>query len=77
VVLQIPAGWALQSILDYPGWGRQKRGLIGLTSVAVPLVIAWVWEMVRLSNSWKLTGNLTPLDSHSQLRPQQPTSDSY
>jgi hypothetical protein len=47
VVLQIPAGWALQAILDYPGWGRRKRGLVGLTSVAVPLVTAWVWEMVR------------------------------
>lgn len=46
VVLQIPAGWALQWVLDYPGWGRRKRGLVGLTGVCVPLVIAWVWEMV-------------------------------
>lgn len=46
VVLQIPAGWALQFVLDYPGWGRRKRGLVGLTGVCVPLVIAWVWEMV-------------------------------
>ncbi|OAL05561.1 hypothetical protein IQ06DRAFT_239766 [Phaeosphaeriaceae sp. SRC1lsM3a] len=50
VVMQIPAGWALQAILDYPGWGRRKRGLVGLTAVAVPLVIAWVWEMIRTRN---------------------------
>jgi hypothetical protein len=47
VVLQIPAGWALQSILDYPGWGRRKRGLVGLTCVCVPLIGAWIWEMAR------------------------------
>ncbi|CAE7022410.1 hypothetical protein PTNB73_02368 [Pyrenophora teres f. teres] len=50
VVLQIPAGWALQYVLDYPGWGRRKRGLVGLTGVCVPLVIAWVWEMIRTRN---------------------------
>jgi hypothetical protein len=48
VCLQIPAGWALQWILDRPYWGRRKRGLIGLTVVAVPLVAAWMWEMVWL-----------------------------
>lgn len=37
-------------ILDYPGWGRRKRGLVGLTSVSVPLVIAWIWEMVCYSD---------------------------
>ncbi|KAF2727326.1 hypothetical protein EJ04DRAFT_505881 [Polyplosphaeria fusca] len=47
VVLQIPAGWGLQWILDRPCWGRRKRGLIGLTVVAVPIVAAWVWEMIR------------------------------
>jgi len=50
VVLQIPAGWALQWVLDYPGWSRRKRGLVGLTGVCVPLVIAWVWEMIRTRN---------------------------
>ncbi|KAH7113906.1 hypothetical protein B0J11DRAFT_143101 [Dendryphion nanum] len=47
VVLQIPAGWGLQWILDRPQWGRRKRGLIGLTAVSVPIVIAWTWEMAR------------------------------
>lgn len=47
VCLQIPAGWALRSILDHETWGRRKRGLIGLTVVSLPLVAAWVWEMVR------------------------------
>ncbi|KAF2026902.1 hypothetical protein EK21DRAFT_73245 [Setomelanomma holmii] len=28
VIMQIPAGWTLQAILDYPGWGRRKRGLM-------------------------------------------------
>lgn len=46
VCLQIPAGWGMQWILDRPTWGRRKRGLIGLTIVCVPLVSAWVWEMV-------------------------------
>lgn len=48
VCLQIPAGWALRSILDHETWGRRKRGLVGLTVVSVPLVAAWVWEMVRI-----------------------------
>lgn len=47
VCLQIPAGWALRSILDHETWGRRKRGLLGLTAVSLPLVAAWVWEMVR------------------------------
>ncbi|KAF2251755.1 hypothetical protein BU26DRAFT_242849 [Trematosphaeria pertusa] len=50
VCLQIPAGWGLQWILDRPYWGRRKRGLIGLTIVCVPMVAAWVWEMIRVRN---------------------------
>ncbi|KAF2011274.1 hypothetical protein BU24DRAFT_397708 [Aaosphaeria arxii CBS 175.79] len=30
VVLQIPAGWGLQLILDRPTWSRRMRGMIGL-----------------------------------------------
>ncbi|KAI0129691.1 hypothetical protein BJ170DRAFT_617268 [Xylariales sp. AK1849] len=48
VVSQIPAGWGLQWILDHKGWGRRKRGLIGLTAVSVPMLVAWVWEMIRV-----------------------------
>jgi ABC-type sugar transport system permease subunit len=48
VVLQIPCGLGLQRILDHKTWSRKKRGLIGLTVVAVPLVAAWIWEMVSL-----------------------------
>ncbi|KAJ4372612.1 hypothetical protein N0V86_007974 [Didymella sp. IMI 355093] len=48
VVLQIPAGWALQAVLDYPHWGRRKRGLVGLTGVGSGLLVAWVWEMIRV-----------------------------
>lgn len=46
VVLQIPCGLGLQWILDHKVWGRRKRGLIGLTVVAVPLMAAWIWEIV-------------------------------
>lgn len=48
VVLQIPAGYGLQWILDHKVWGRRKRGLIGLTAVSAPMIIAWVWETVRV-----------------------------
>jgi hypothetical protein len=74
VVMQIPAGWALQWILDYPGWGRRKRGLVGLTAVCVPLVIAWVWEMVCYPS--QIPYDHLPnkcLDSDTQLRSQQST----
>ncbi|KAK6076012.1 transmembrane transporter-like protein [Seiridium cupressi] len=50
VVLQIPAGWGLQWILDHKVWGRRKRGLVGLTVVATPMIVAWVWEMIRVRN---------------------------
>jgi len=70
VVLQIPAGWALQYVLDYQGWGRRKRGLIGLTGVSVPLVIAWIWEMVSLYGiAHMINPVINRLDSHSQLQP--------
>ncbi|KAK3673779.1 hypothetical protein LTR78_006332 [Recurvomyces mirabilis] len=38
----------LQWILDNKRWQRRTRALIGLTVVAVPLVGAWVWEIVRV-----------------------------
>ena len=46
VVLQIPTGFGLRWILDNQKWNRRKRGLIGLTVVAVPLATAWIWEIV-------------------------------
>ncbi|TKA24753.1 hypothetical protein B0A50_05741 [Salinomyces thailandicus] len=48
VVLQIPCGLGLQLILDHKVWGRRKRGLVGLTVVAFPLVAAWIWEIIRV-----------------------------
>ena len=50
VVLQLPFGLGLQMIRDHKVWGRRKRGLIGLTVVAVPLVAAWIWEIVRCTD---------------------------
>ncbi|EAT82281.2 hypothetical protein SNOG_09946 [Parastagonospora nodorum SN15] len=48
VVLQIPAGWALQAILDYPGWGRRKRGMVGLTYWVEPR-FGWIFVLFMLN----------------------------
>ncbi|EXJ90965.1 hypothetical protein A1O1_04072 [Capronia coronata CBS 617.96] len=50
VCLQIPAGWGLQAILDHKAWKRRTRAFIGLTIVGVPLIAAWIWEIVRTRN---------------------------
>ena len=47
VVIQIPAGYGLQKILDHEGWLRRTRTKIGLAVVGIPLVAAWVWEIIR------------------------------
>ncbi|KAG9200533.1 hypothetical protein G6514_006875 [Epicoccum nigrum] len=62
VVLQIPAGWALQAVLDYPHWGRRKRGLVGLTGVCAGLLVAWVWEMIRVRNYDRNNPPIDPTD---------------
>lgn len=62
VVLQIPAGYGLQWILDHKTWGRRKRGLIGLTVVSVPILAAWVWEMVRVRDFNRAKPPTTPTD---------------
>ncbi|KAI3393409.1 hypothetical protein diail_4304 [Diaporthe ilicicola] len=62
VCLQIPAGWALRSILDHETWSRRKRGLIGLTVVSIPLVAAWVWEMIRTRNYNRSSPPADPTD---------------
>lgn len=62
VVLQIPAGWALQAVLDYPHWGRRKRGLVGLTGVSAGLLVAWVWEMIRVRNYDRNNPSTIPTD---------------
>ncbi|KAJ4405739.1 hypothetical protein N0V91_005046 [Didymella pomorum] len=62
VVLQIPAGWALQAVLDYPHWGRRKRGLVGLTGVSAGLLVAWIWEMIRVRNYDRNNPSTVPTD---------------
>lgn len=47
LIVQIPFGHILHLILDNPKWPRRKRGLIGLGFVAIPLSLAWIWEIVR------------------------------
>ncbi|KAF1355747.1 hypothetical protein EJ07DRAFT_167936 [Lizonia empirigonia] len=49
VVLQIQGGWALEAVLDYPGWGRRKRGLVGLTEfgwIFVLFMLTWVFSQL-------------------------------
>lgn len=48
VVVQIPCGHGLHLILDNPKWQRKTRGLLGLTAVTIPLMTAWIWEIVWL-----------------------------
>jgi hypothetical protein len=50
VALQIPAGYGLQKILDHKTWTRRKRALMGLAAVGIPLMAAWIWEIVRTRN---------------------------
>jgi len=62
VVLQIPSGYLLQKILDNKAWKRQTRALIGLTIVAVPLMGAWVWEIVRVRGYDRANPPTRPMD---------------
>lgn len=48
VVLQIPCGVGLQWILDNKRWKRRTRAFIGLTVVGIPLIAAWIWEIIRV-----------------------------
>lgn len=50
VVLQIPCGYGLQRILDHKTWARRTRAFIGLAVVGIPLMAAWIWEIVRVRN---------------------------
>lgn len=62
VVLQIPCGYGLQKILDHKAWKRRTRALIGLSVVAVPLMAAWIWEMIRTRNYDRANPPKTLLD---------------
>ncbi|KAF2112537.1 hypothetical protein BDV96DRAFT_601941 [Lophiotrema nucula] len=62
VVLQIPAGWALQWVLDNKKWKRRTRALLGLGGVGVPLIAAWVWEVVRTRNYDRSNPPTRPMD---------------
>ncbi|ETS86101.1 hypothetical protein PFICI_04126 [Pestalotiopsis fici W106-1] len=47
LIVQIPVGHILHLILDNHGWTKPRRALFGLGFVALPLSVAWVWEIVR------------------------------
>lgn len=50
VVLQIPCGYGLQRVLDHKKWKRRNRAFIGLVIVGIPLMAAWIWEIIRVRN---------------------------
>lgn len=65
----------MQYVLDYSGWGRRKRGLVGLTGVCIPLVIAWVWEMVCVGIDGSLTRtNITQIRTRNYDRNNPPAN---
>ncbi|RDW89162.1 hypothetical protein BP6252_01194 [Coleophoma cylindrospora] len=61
VVLQIPFSIILQKLLDHDQWARKTRAKLGLAFVAVPLLAAWIWEMVRTRN-YDRRNPPTPMD---------------
>lgn len=62
VVLQIPCGLGLMKILDNKNWTRRKRAFIGLATVTVPLMGAWIWEIIRVRNYNRHDPPTKPLD---------------
>ncbi|EXJ91481.1 hypothetical protein A1O3_00029 [Capronia epimyces CBS 606.96] len=62
VMLQIPAGYGLQKILDHKTWTRRKRAFIGLAAVGIPMTAAWIWEMARVRNYDRSELPTKPLD---------------
>ncbi|KAJ5761416.1 hypothetical protein N7533_003455 [Penicillium manginii] len=47
VVIQIPCGILLQYVLDNKKWNRRNRAFLGLGMVGIPLIGAWIWEIIR------------------------------
>lgn len=62
VVIQVPCGFGLKYILDHKTRGRQKRALIGLAVVSIPLTAAWIWEIVRVRDYNRRDPPKHPLD---------------
>ncbi|KAM0818433.1 hypothetical protein AB5N19_04244 [Seiridium cardinale] len=62
LVVQIPLGHVLHLILDYRKWSRRRRGLTGLCFVAVPLCVAWIWEIIRTRNLNRASPPEHPVD---------------
>lgn len=50
VVIQIPCGILLQYVLDNKKWNRRNRAFLGLGMVGIPLIGAWIWEIIRVRN---------------------------
>ncbi|KAJ5573147.1 hypothetical protein N7450_010131 [Penicillium hetheringtonii] len=50
VVIQVPCGLLLQYVLDNKRWKRRTRAFLGLGIVGIPLIGAWIWEIIRTRN---------------------------
>ncbi|KAJ5812677.1 hypothetical protein N7474_008978 [Penicillium riverlandense] len=62
VVVQIPAGIGLQKILDHENWSRRIRAITGLAVVGIPLIAAWVWEVLRTRDYDRSNPPISPTD---------------
>ncbi|KIV96495.1 hypothetical protein PV10_00357 [Exophiala mesophila] len=50
IIFQIIFSIPLMYIFDHQKWKRRTRALVGLAVVAIPLLAAWVWEVIRVRN---------------------------
>lgn len=62
VVIQVPCGYGLQKILDHKTWPRRKRAFVGLAVVGIPLMGAWMWEIIRVRDYNRKSPPTNPLD---------------
>ncbi|KIY03906.1 uncharacterized protein Z520_00598 [Fonsecaea multimorphosa CBS 102226] len=62
VTLQIICGWALTLLLDNEKLRRRTRAQIGLAITGIPVIGAYIWEMVRTRNYDRNNPPSPPLD---------------
>ncbi|KIW90758.1 uncharacterized protein Z519_08541 [Cladophialophora bantiana CBS 173.52] len=62
VTLQIICGWALTLLLDNEKLRRKTRAQIGLAITGIPVMAAYIWEMIRTRNYDRNNPPSPPLD---------------
>lgn len=55
-------GLTLDDIVTLKTWTRRKRAFIGLAVVGIPLMAAWIWEIVRVRNYDRSSPRTHPMD---------------